>query len=190
MKGRYGAGPLRLLALIASFALAAAALAQFLDTGARVNLLVWVAGAIVGHDLILFPLYAGLDRLAGRIEPRARVPVVNHVRVPAFLSGLLLLVYFPLILDLSAPVYHAATGVGAQVYLGRWLAITAGLFLASAVVYAIRVRRARPRPERARAEVRDDQPCDGDVHRANGATGEDVGAQPPGARDVNERPGP
>jgi hypothetical protein len=141
---RYGAGPLHLLALIASFALAAAALAHFLDTGAPINLVFWFVGAIIGHDLILFPLYAGLDRLAGRIEPKSvPVPVVNYVRVPAFLSGLLLLVYFPLIFRLSAPVYVSATGLDPQVYLGRWVAISAGLFLASAVAYAVRLRRTR-----------------------------------------------
>jgi hypothetical protein len=133
---------LRLLALIASFALAAAALAHFLDTGAPINILAWFVGAIIGHDLILWPLYAGLDRIAGRLEPKTRVPVVNYVRVPALLSGLLLLVYFPLILRVSAPVYEHTTGLNPQVYLGRWLAITAGLFLISAVAYAIRLRSA------------------------------------------------
>jgi hypothetical protein len=140
MRRLYGASGLHLLALIASFALAAAALAHFLDTGAPINLLAWFVGAIVAHDLILFPLYAGLDRIAGRLEPKTRVPVVNHVRIPGLLSGLLLLVYFPLILRLSAPVYENTTGLNPQVYLGRWLAITAALFLGSAVAYAVRIR--------------------------------------------------
>jgi hypothetical protein len=140
MRRLYGTSPLHLLALVASFALAAAALAHLFDTGAPINLLVWFGGAIIGHDLILFPLYTGLDRLAGRVEPRARVPVVNYVRVPAALSALLLLVYFPLILRLSAPVYEHATALNPQVYLGRWLAITAALFLIAAIAYAIRLR--------------------------------------------------
>jgi hypothetical protein len=134
---------LRLIALIASFALAAAALAHFLDTGAPINIVAWFVGAIIGHDLILFPLYAALDRIAGRLEPKTRVPVVNHIRVPALLSGLLLLVYFPLILRLSAPVYEKTTGLNPQVYLGRWLAITAALFVVSAVAYAVRLRLTR-----------------------------------------------
>lgn len=146
-KRLYGSSPLHLLALIASFALAAAALALFLDTGAPINILAWFVGAIIGHDLILWPLYAGLDRIAGRLEPKARVPVVNYVRVPALLSGLLLLVYFPLILRVSAPVYEKTTGLDAQVYLGRWLAITAALFLIAAVAYAIRLRSARAREQ-------------------------------------------
>jgi hypothetical protein len=132
----------RLLALIASFALAAAAIAHFLDTGAPINILAWFVGAIIGHDLILFPLYTALDRIAGRVEPKTRIPVVNYVRVPAALSGLLLLVYFPLILRVSAPTYEHTTGLNPQVYLGRWLAITAALFLASAIAYAIRLRSA------------------------------------------------
>jgi hypothetical protein len=92
MRRLYGAPGLHLLALIASFALAAAALAHFLDTGAPINIVAWFVGAIIAHDLILFPLYAGLDRIAGRLEPKTRVPVVNHIRIPALLSGLLLIV--------------------------------------------------------------------------------------------------
>ena len=143
MRRLYGASGLHLLALIASFALAAAALAHFLDTGAPINIVAWFVGAIIGHDLILYPLYAGLDRIAGRLEPKTRVPVVNHIRIPALLSGLLLIVYFPLILRLSAPAYERTTGLDPQVYLGRWLAITAALFLGSAVAYAVRIRLTR-----------------------------------------------
>ena len=39
----------------------------------------------------------------------------------------------------GAPVYEKATGLNPQVYLARWLAITAGLFLISAIAYAIRL---------------------------------------------------
>jgi hypothetical protein len=138
----YGSGPLQLLALIASFALAAAVLSHFFDTGAPVNLAVWFVGAVLLHDLVLWPLYTLLDRVAADAGRRARVPPVNYLRVPAFLSGLALLVYFPLIFRISAPVYEGATGEDPSAYLGRWLWITGALFAVSAVLYALALRRA------------------------------------------------
>jgi ABC-type transport system involved in cytochrome c biogenesis permease component len=65
---------------------------------------------------------------------------VNHVRAPALISGLLLVVYFPLILGPAGKTYLHATGHHLHGYLRNWLLITAGLFAGSALVYAIRVR--------------------------------------------------
>ncbi len=139
----YGAGPLQLLALVASFALAAAGLSRLLDAGtATRNVALWLIGAVIAHDLVLFPLTALLDRIAGR-APRARgVPAVNYLRVPVLISGLLFLVWFPLILGLSQRRYETATRLSTDVYLPRWLAITGVLFAASALLYAVRLRRA------------------------------------------------
>ncbi len=96
---------------------------------------------------MLFPLYALLDRSAGSLLHRRRRPApgsVNYVRVPALLSGLLLLVFSPVILQRSEPAYGAATGLDQDPYLGRWLAISGTLFLVSAVLYALRGRRPGP----------------------------------------------
>jgi hypothetical protein len=140
----YGEGPLHALALLASFALSGYALSKLLDAGpATLNVALWFVGSIVLADLVLFPLYSGLDRLAGRAVARAPVPAINYVRVPALVSGVLLLVYAPLVLRLSGRRYEASTSLSADVYLGRWLGITAAVFLASAIAYAIRLRRAR-----------------------------------------------
>ncbi len=109
----------------------------------------WFVGAALAHDLILLPLYSLAD-LSARSVLRHRhqrtpaVPWITYLRVPALLSGLLLLVWFPLVLDLSEP-YPAATGLSEGVYLGRWLAITGVLFGASAVALALELRRARSR---------------------------------------------
>jgi hypothetical protein len=65
--------------------------------------------------------------------------VLNHLRVPALASGLTLLVFLPGILEQGAPTYLAATGQTQAPFLGRWLLLTAALFAASAVAYAIRV---------------------------------------------------
>lgn len=139
-----GLGPL--LVHAAAFAVAGYALAQIIRGGSVVNFAAWFAGAAVLHDLVLLPLYSLLDRLArapGRRPAVTRVAVINHLRVPALISGLLLLVYFPLILGLSDRNYFAASGHHVKGYARDWLEITAVLFAASAVLYAIRVIRAR-----------------------------------------------
>ncbi|MFJ8477580.1 hypothetical protein [Kitasatospora sp. NPDC094011] len=159
----YGAGPLHLLALLASLALTGYAV-QRLVVERPLAVAVWFVGAAVAHDLVLLPLYSLADLSARSVLRRRRVPAeaasagrINYLRAPVVLSGLLLLVWFPLILDLSVP-YPGATGLSEGVYLGRWLAITGVLFAASAVALAFRIgrerRRARPRRP-ARRDVRD-----------------------------------
>jgi hypothetical protein len=135
-----------LLVHAAAFGVAGYALAQIIRGGSVVSFAVWFAGAAVLHDLVLLPLYSLLDRLARpalRRRPTLRVPLVNHVRVPALISGLLLLVYFPSILGLSDANYFADTGHHLEGYARNWLEITAVLFAASALVYAIRLLRAK-----------------------------------------------
>jgi hypothetical protein len=119
--------PLHLVAHLAVFAVAAYAIEQVIS----VNFLVWFAGAAVVHDIVVLPLYSVIDRLAQ----------VNYFRVPAAISALLLLVYFPLILRLSDGRYFAASGhhIGGA-YLRNWLLITAALFAGSGLVYAVRRR--------------------------------------------------
>jgi hypothetical protein len=150
---RYGAGPLHLIAHAAAFAIAAYALAQIIGGGAAINFVAWFGGAAILHDLVFLPLYSALDALArgpgrgsgrgaGRGADRDRaVPVINHIRAPALISGLLLLVYFPLILGPAGDEYFKATGHHLEGYARNWLLITATLFAVSALVYALRLRR-------------------------------------------------
>jgi hypothetical protein len=151
-RARYGATPLHLLGHLAAFAIAAFALAQIIGGGAWINFVVWFGGAAILHDIVFLPLYSLLDRLAHGWARRVHVaaparlrhpdvPLVNHVRAPALISGLLLLVYFPLILGPAGPEYFKATGHHLEGYARNWLLITAALFLGSAIVYAVRVRR-------------------------------------------------
>ncbi len=139
---RYGAGGWHLAGLVACFAVAGYAALRWLDEPTVVRLGVWFVGALLLHDLVLFPLYALADRMLRQLlgdRPHRRVPIVNHVRVPALFSGLLLLLWFPLILGKPEPAYRAATGLGTSPYLGRWLLVTAVLFGVSALVYVVRV---------------------------------------------------
>jgi hypothetical protein len=137
---------LQLLVHAVAFAVAAYALAQIFRGGSVVNFIAWFAGAAVLHDLVLLPLYSLLDRLPRlRRRPRsaARVALTNHVRAPALISGVLLLVYFPPILGLSERNYYAASGHHLQGYARNWLLISAAMFGASALVYAVRVVRSK-----------------------------------------------
>lgn len=142
--------PLRLVLLLCSFALTGYAGLRLLS-GDWFDIVLWIVGAAILHDLVLLPLYALADRAVGAVLPAA-ARWINHVRVPVFLSGLLMLVWFPLILGRQARRYEHATGLSADVFWPRWLLITAGLFGASAVWLAIRVAirvwRRRPGPRR------------------------------------------
>jgi hypothetical protein len=153
----YGAHPLHLPALVACFALAGYVAAHLVGDPLVVRMLIWFGGAVIGHDLVLFPLYALADRSVRgvlRLLPATRLnrtPVVsplNYIRVPALGTALLLVVFLPGIIGQGARTYRSATGLTQAPYLGRWLVLTAVMFGVSAVVYAIRTRRAGA-PERA-----------------------------------------
>jgi hypothetical protein len=140
----YGASPLHLLALLACFGLAGYASAR-LFSSQTVAVIAWFLGAVIGHDLLLLPLYSLADRsvMAAFRHRAPELPAlawINYIRVPAALSGLLLLVWFPLILRLPAP-YSSSTGLSADPYVWHWLAVTGTLFLLSAVAFALRLRR-------------------------------------------------
>lgn len=146
----YGAEPLHLLALLGALALAGLAAYRLVPDEPR-KVLAWFVGAVVVHDLILFPLYALADRSLTDVVRHRRTGseparlAVNHIRFPVLMSGLLLLMWFPLILGMTGR-YQAVTGLTTDVYLGRWLAVSAALFVVSAAAYAIRLRRSGVRP--------------------------------------------
>ncbi len=128
--------PPGLLLLLGSFALTAYAGIRLLR-GDWTGILLWLVGAAVVHDLVLLPLYGLADR-AVRAVLRAPAPWINHVRVPAFLSGLLLLVWYPLILRRQPGRYERSTGLSADVFWHRWLLITGGLCTLSALWWVVR----------------------------------------------------
>jgi hypothetical protein len=174
-RGLYGAGPLHLLALLASFAIAAAAVIGWFERPrVVVNVLEWFVAAIVIHDLVLLPLYSLLDRIAfgglgkrGVRAHRAAVPeLVNptpYLRIPAILSGLLLLAFFPVILGLGHQTELSASGIAESGYLARWLLATGVMFAVSGAVYALTVSRATARtgsmgPELVQVSTNAEQP--------------------------------
>lgn len=148
----YGAGPLHLCALVGSLALAGYAAALLFPRN-PVGVGAWLVGAVVGHDLILLPLYALADRSVARVLRHRRHPLpfgayLNHLRIPAALSALSLLVFAPLILRL-APTFQRITDRSIDPYLAHWLLITAVLFAGSALVLVVRIRKLRTEGQRA-----------------------------------------
>lgn len=137
----YGAHPLHLLALLGCFGLSGYAALQASRGPLPGWMLLWFVGAVIGHDLVLYPLYALADRslAAGLHRRRAAHSVhepgwANYLRVPALLFGLLLLMFWPLITRHSEPSYRFATGLGTELYLGRWLLVSGIAFLLSALL--------------------------------------------------------
>jgi hypothetical protein len=146
----YGSGPLHLLTMVSGFALLGYLLATFKpatlwNSGTWwQSIAVWLAAAVIAHDLLLFPLYALADRvLFARARRRANISARNHIRVPALGAGLTLLIFLPGIIEQGAPTYAAATGQTQQPFLGRWLLLTAAMFAVSAIWYATRLAVAR-----------------------------------------------
>lgn len=144
----YGAHPLHLLSLITCFAVAGIAIHHSADSNPQWSRIVlWFLGAVIAHDLVLFPLYALADRsLAGglrALRPGAstppRVPAINYIRVPLLGTALTFALFFPGIVRQGAATYHAATGQTQQPFLDRWLWLVAAMFGASAILYTIRL---------------------------------------------------
>ncbi|SOJ52870.1 hypothetical protein MSIMFB_00376 [Mycobacterium simulans] len=147
----YGSHPLHLLTMLSGFALLGYILATFKPATLWnpntwwQSIAVWLAAAVVAHDLVLFPIYALVDRLLSRrvTKPHLKVAAHNHIRIPAMGAALTLLIFLPGIIQQGAATYQAATGQTQQPFLGRWLLLTAAMFAISALVYAARLVVAR-----------------------------------------------
>ncbi len=148
----YGAQPLHLLATLFSLALIGYALLRITEIPGSTRILLWLLLAALLHDFVALPAYSVLLRLSRGAASRTSTSrsmaagALNHVRVPAALSLLLLLAYLPLVLRIAPESYMGTTGQSVDPYLGRWLLISTALFLVSAVAYAIRLRRGLPEP--------------------------------------------
>jgi hypothetical protein len=156
---RYGASPWHLAGHLALLAVSAFAIDRIASAASLTEVIALYVGFVIAHDLILLPAYSGLDRLARASlalrSPRgpAGVPVINHLRAPALISALLLLIYSPLISGRADRGYLLASGHHPTGYLRNWLLISAALFLGSGLLYALRVGRALVRRGRPATDV-------------------------------------
>ncbi|WP_331633329.1 hypothetical protein [Actinomycetospora sp.] len=150
----YGENPLHLLAMVACFALVGYVVSFVFPGPSALSLGIWFLGAVLAHDLVLYPLYALADQpltigrwARRRVAPRRPplVPAINHVRVPVLGSAVLGLIYFPTITQRGEEAFRFTAGLGMAGIYEHWLLITGVLFLGSAVVYAIRLGAAARR---------------------------------------------
>lgn len=143
----YGSGGRHLAAVVIALGSAAYGWARIAQGGPVLGVLIWFVGAIAAHDLILFPFYRLIYEAARRAERvrarRSRGPILAHLAIPAGASGLLLLIWLPLIAHpgKSAATYQAITGVSSAPFTTRWALISAGLFAVSALIYIARAMR-------------------------------------------------
>lgn len=129
--------PVAVAAHVAALGLAGWALVQLLGLGGSEHIVAWLLGAVIVHDLLLWPAYTAADRTVRRGRP---VRWTNYVRVPVGISALLALVFFPVMLGKGEAAYSRVSGRGWDGYVLRWLMVSAGLFALSGAVYLIRSR--------------------------------------------------
>lgn len=146
--GRPTDGPLRLLSTAISLLIVGFAVWMIFRDDHPVAIAIWFLAAAVGHDLIAFPVYSTLHVAAyGRATRPQRPPprdpqAINFLRVPVFLSAIMLLVWFPLILGLSSTDLAVKTGNEPD-FMARWLLLSAALFALSALAYVAHLRSAK-----------------------------------------------
>lgn len=159
----YGSSPAHLVASVVGLVIAAFGIVRIFAFTNPWSVVLWLVAAIVLHDVVLLPVYTLVRRmLVGLLgverDRRRRVPILAHLVVPTVVSGLLLLVWFPLVFGLGADVFTSVSKTSNDPYASRWLLITAGVYLFSALVYAVRAVRARGLPELAAAPADESSP--------------------------------
>ena len=137
---QYGSTPVHLLAHGIAFVVFAYVALQLSDARGIANIIAWFVAALILHDFVLLPFYSGLDRIGKRVAPRG---AINYVRAPVAMSLLFLLLFYPPIFGRNDGSFARVAGVEPTGYVERWLLVTAGLFVVAAVLYALRIRRAR-----------------------------------------------
>lgn len=150
----YGAQPLHLIAVVSSLGLAGYAFLRIFENPSTGGVLLWLGLAAILHDIVALPLYLAFSHIAHMsthrvMHPRLATLTLNHIRIPAALSLLLLLLSFPLVFSIDESYVETTTGLGTDRYLGNWLLITAVLFLISGIAYALRMRGHDPALEEA-----------------------------------------
>ena len=150
LRKAYGSGLFHFVAVVVCFVVSGYAILRLAGSSKPVLIGIWFVGALLAHDFLLYPVYTLLDRAVARgqgLGGTHRASWVNFVRVPVLLTGLVFLLWFPLILGVNANTYRAASGLGTGRFLGRFLAFTAAVFLVSAALYCLRLLRWRRRAD-------------------------------------------
>lgn len=142
---RYGSGPVHLLAHLIVLPLAFWAILKVADFRNFKDVAVWFVAGLLLHDMVVLPLYSGLDRLAQRARVRG-VPAVNFLRFPAVISGLTFIAFSGVITGKSDGAFAFVSGIELEGYLGRYLMLVAALFALSALLFVVRVGKGNGLP--------------------------------------------
>lgn len=148
----YGAGPLHLAVLLLTLAVAAYAVVTLLagEQASWLRIGVWFLAGVVVNDLVLNPAAAVVDGvLRGGLRwlpARPAAPTtVNHLRLPLLGATLTFLMFFPGIVRQGEPVVLGQSGLDQSPFLLRWVLLVVGMVVVSAVLFAVRTRRALTR---------------------------------------------
>ena len=141
----YGAGPWNLLGHaivigIAAYALSIMFRAPFAPR--PLNLVCWLLGGAIIHDLVFLPAYSAVNVAATKLVFKGSTSI-NYLRVPVILSGILFLAFLPRITNRQPQNFERALGHAPPDYLSRWLLVTALLFAAAGVIWSVRRLRGR-----------------------------------------------
>ncbi|MDT7579401.1 MAG: hypothetical protein QOK35_665 [Pseudonocardiales bacterium] len=146
----YGAGPGHLAVLVVTLGAGAYALVTLLagEQASWLRIGVWFLAAVFVNDLVLNPAAAVLDGVL-RVglhwlpdEPAAPT-TINHIRVPLLGAALTFLMFFPGIVRQGEPVVLGQSGLDQSPFLLRWLLLVVGMIVVSALLFAVRTRRAK-----------------------------------------------
>jgi hypothetical protein len=149
VRNSYGASPLHLLSGLAALALSGYAILELFHRARPLEITEWLVAAIILHDFVLLPAYSLLGGLAyrglgaGRPGREDRLAALNHLRIAVFFAVLPLFIWAPLIFGLGERRYKLDTGLTTDAYLGRWLLYAGVVCVASALLYALRLRLRR-----------------------------------------------
>lgn len=138
MRRLYGGTPMHMVGHVLLLVLTGYAVVQIFAPDGTGGSLLWLAGAVVLHDAVLWPLYSAPNTLGeGRLGVAA-----NYVRVPLGLSLMLALVFLATISGKGESTYTHASGRGWDGHLARWLVVSGALFVLSGALYLLRRRRS------------------------------------------------
>lgn len=146
----YGAGPLHLAVLVLTLGVGGYAVVRLLagEQASWLAIGIWFVAGVVVNDLVLNPLAAVLDgvlRTGLRWLPgRPAAPTtINHIRLPVLGAVLTFLVFYSGIVRQGEAVVIGQSGLDQSPFLLRWVLLVVGMAAVSALVFALRVRRAR-----------------------------------------------
>ncbi len=150
LRRAYGARLAHLAGMLAVLGIAAYAIAQVAGRPDFRQMAIWFLGAVILHDIVFLPAYSVANRAATAAGPLRRgtgraLAVINHLRAPIALAGLLFLLFYPSILQKAEPGFLSNADYGTDPFPDRWLWTSMVLVVGSLALLAVSLVRHRRR---------------------------------------------